>query len=242
VLSTAFAAAPRASLTRNALAYASFCSPTTCIPSFLSLLRQAVESTSSGVGQSNGSRSLGYATSMGRPGFARTLARQGTGITSGRLGQNGGEAVTGRHDSGSRSVNGSGTADYDSRPADVGWSPSEPGDGDARPWSLGQHLQSAAAAAGGGNLLEEILDEEAAQRRLGALMQLSAAQKRALEALASDRASLEAALGVAQRRFKAELDARRQAEAAAAATLSSLADERGKLDAARAAHSALLAD
>jgi len=102
-------------------------------------------------------------------------------------------------------------------------------------------LQAAAAAAGGSNFLEEILDEEAAQRRLGALMQLSAAQKRALEALASDRASLEAALGVAQRRFKAELDARRQAEAAAAATLSSLADERGKLDAARAAHSALLA-
>ena len=188
---------------------------------------------------------------MGRPGFGRqaTLNRHATGLDTsspqprggaGRGGQGGGEPESElpsplgstRHAAGWEQQQ-----DGEALQQTHGWTPEQGGD-EARPWSLGGNRMPVGAAAAPDEL---ILDEAAAERRVDALKQLAAAQKRALEALAADRASLEAALGVGQRRFKAELDARRGSEAAAAATVSALADERAKLDAARAAYAALLA-
>jgi hypothetical protein len=195
-------------------------------------------------------RALGYAPSMGRPGFRR----QATGLDTsspqqqprggaGRGGQGGGEEENEASPLGSSTRHAAGAAGWDQQQygdavqQTQGGTPEQAGD-EARPWSLGGNRMPVGAASAPDEL---ILDEAAAERRVNALQQLAAMQKRALEALAGDRASLEAALGVGQRRFKAELDARRGSEAAAAATVSALADERAKLDAARAAYTALLA-
>ena len=192
---------------------------------------------------------------MGRPGFGRALGRQATGLDAGspqqgprggpgpRGGQGGAEPEgelpspmgSTRHAAGAAGWDGH--SDGNALQQTHGWTPEQAGD-EARPWSLGGARMPTGSAAAPDDL---ILDEAAAERRVDALTQLAAMQKRALEALAGDRASLEAALGGGQRRFKAELDARRGSEAAAAATVSALADERAKLDAARAAYNALLA-
>jgi hypothetical protein len=83
-------------------------------------------------------------------------------------------------------------------------------------------------------------DAEAVARRIAGLEQLTAAQRRALSAMATDRAALEHALGGAQLRFTSELEARRGAEAAATAASDALGAERTRLATARAAWSAHL--
>jgi hypothetical protein len=94
------------------------------------------------------------------------------------------------------------------------------------------------ALVDGGGASGADLSEEAIARRIAGLEQLTAAQRRALDAMASDRAALEHALGTAQLRFKAELDARRDAEAAAASAAAALEAERTRLEAARTAWAA----
>jgi hypothetical protein len=83
-------------------------------------------------------------------------------------------------------------------------------------------------------------EDDALTTRCEKLQLLTAAQRRALDAMAADRAALEAALSAAQLRFKAELDARRGAEQRADAVVDALTAERERLAAARAAWAALL--
>jgi hypothetical protein len=103
-------------------------------------------------------------------------------------------------------------------------------------YGVGGEYAYALADAGGASGAD--LSEDAIARRIAGLEQLTAAQRRALDAMASDRAALEHALGAAQLRFKAELDARRDAEAAAASAGAALASERTRLEAARSAWAA----